>query len=103
MGSARAANTLSAQYLLTEEVERVSKERKWGICPTCGIETYRTEHHTIWPRRKYASHPMREKLTILLCQECHQAIHDYWRIHNSDNTRYDTEKIPKMRREKFSG
>jgi len=73
------------------------RTEKWGICPTCGVETNLTLHHALWPKKRYANHPQREKRTILLCWECHQAIHDYWKL-RGDETSYGIILNPGRRR-----
>lgn len=54
-------------------------------CPLCGHFTLLTVHHAIWPRRRYINHPKRDEMTIRICRECHDMVHDYY-----DQTRYKT-------------
>jgi hypothetical protein len=67
------------------------KTDKFGICLLCGVEENLTVHHTLWPRKKWINHPLREELKVLICRECHDAIHDYWKINNADETRFNKE------------
>lgn len=62
---------------------------KTANCPLCGWYGKLTEHHTIWPRRKYHNHPKRHDLTIYICRECHDMVHDYY-----EHTRYRAPNAP---------
>lgn len=58
-------------------------DEKKGHCPLCGWYGRLTEHHSLWPRRRYVNHPKHHVLTTLICRACHDLIHGHY-----DRTRY---------------
>lgn len=48
------------------------------ICAICGTREDLTKHHIQWPRKLWKSHPLWSKLITILCEECHDMVHNYY-------------------------